>query len=135
LLTSGRLATPAIGVLFDILIGKSRFKGAAMQVQLDDIGDSERMWWQIGEEEFVDDARARDADPTLLCAGWVGRHHYAALHARRSHRHIRAVVEAAHQLTFRTTLELIWGQMQTRLDKRMIQHGVVFAAHHEREAR
>jgi hypothetical protein len=31
-------------------------------------------------------------------------------------------------------LELIWGQVQTRLDERMIQHGVVFATHHEREA-
>jgi hypothetical protein len=25
-----------------------------MQIQLDDIGDGERVWWQIGEEEFVD---------------------------------------------------------------------------------
>ena len=55
-LTRGRLTTPAIRVLFGILIGQSRFKGAAMQIQLDDIGDSERVWGQIGEEEFVDDA-------------------------------------------------------------------------------
>src|SRR5439155_12806145 len=72
--------------------------------------------------------------PALLCAGWMGRHHHATRHARRAHRHIRAVVKAAHQLAFRTTLKLVWGQVQTRLDKRMIQHGVVFATHHEREA-
>src|SRR5260370_7954642 len=86
--------------MFDILIGKSRFKGAAVQIQLDDIGDGERLWWQIGEEEFVDDARTRDSDPALLFAGWMGRHHHAAMHARRPHRHIRAVVEASHKLAF-----------------------------------
>jgi hypothetical protein len=31
-------------------------------------------------------------------------------------------------------LELIWGQVQTRLHERMIQHAILFAAHHEREA-
>jgi hypothetical protein len=55
--------------------------------------------------------------------------------APRADRYIRAVVEAAHQLAFRTALELIWGQVQSRLDKRMIQHSVVFAAHHEGVAR
>jgi hypothetical protein len=63
--------------LFDILIGKSRFKGAAMQIYLDDIRDGERVRWQIGEEKFVDDSRTRDADPALLVAGRVGRHHQA----------------------------------------------------------
>jgi hypothetical protein len=55
--------------VFDILIGQGRLKGAAMQVQLDDIGGGKRPLRQIGEEEFVDDARTRDADPAFLCAG------------------------------------------------------------------
>src|SRR6266699_349259 len=133
-LSSSRVTTPAGSRLFLIFIGKGRFKGATMQIQLDDIGGDERLLRQLGEEEFVDDARTRDANPALLFAGWMGRHHHAAMHARGSHRHIRAVVEAAHKLAFRTTLELIWGQVQTRLDEWMIQHGVLFAAHHEREA-
>ena len=60
-------------------------------------------------------------------------HHHAAQHARGPHRHLRAVVEAAHHLTFRTLLELIWGQMQSRLDQRMIKDGILFASDHERE--
>jgi hypothetical protein len=36
-------------ILFLVLICKSRFKGTAMQLQLDDIGDSKRVRWHIGE--------------------------------------------------------------------------------------
>ena len=43
LLTASGMRTPASGVLFDILIGKSRLKGAAMQIQRDDIGGAERL--------------------------------------------------------------------------------------------
>src|SRR5512135_1569800 len=128
------MRTPAIRVLFDILIGKSWLKGAAMQIQFDDIGGAERLLRQIGEEEFVDDARTRETNPALLFAGWMGRHYHTARHTKRSHRHSRTVEEAAHQLAFRTMLELTWGQVQTRLDERMIQHRILFAAHHEREA-
>jgi hypothetical protein len=42
--------------------------------------------------------------------------------------HLWAVVEAVHHLAFRALLELIGGQVQTRLDERMIEHGVLFAA-------
>jgi len=97
-LTRGRLTTPAIRVLFHILVGKRRFKGTTMQIHLDDIRDGERMWWHIGEEEFVDDARTRDPNPALLVADWMRRHHHAAPHALGSHGHVRAVIEAAHQL-------------------------------------
>ncbi len=44
---------------------------------------------QRGEEEFIDDARTRDADATLLCDSRMGRHHHAALHPRRPHRYER----------------------------------------------
>ena len=105
-----------------------------MQIQFDDIGGGECLLWQVGEEEFVDDACTRDAHRTLLLAGWMGGHHHAARHALRPHWHFWAVVEAAHDLTFRTLLELIGGQVQTRLDERMIEHGVLFAAGHKGEA-
>jgi hypothetical protein len=61
------------------------------------------------------------------------RDDHAAVDAFGSHRHLRAVVEAAHHLTFRSLLELIWGQMQTHLDQRMIKGGVLLASGHERE--
>ncbi len=64
----------------------------------------------------------------------MGCYHHAADHTLRPHRNIPAVVEAAHHLAFWTLLELIGWQVQARLDERMIEHGVLFAAHHEREA-
>src|SRR6266516_50397 len=134
LLPPGGVAAPPIGVLFGVLIGESRLKGAAMQIQLDDIGGGEDLRRQSREEEFIDDAFPRDANWTLFVAGGMGGHYHATEHARRSHRHLWTVVEAAHQLAFRTLLKLIWGEAQTRLHERMIEHGVLFAAHHEREA-
>ena len=89
---------------------------------------------QIGEEEFVDHARTRDANGALLFASWMCRHHHSARHALGSHLHRLAVVEAAHHLAFRALLELIGGQVQTRLDERMIEHGVLFAARNIGEA-
>ena len=41
LLSPGGVAAPAIGVEFGILIGKCRFKGAAMQIQFNDIAGGE----------------------------------------------------------------------------------------------
>ncbi len=77
---------------------------------------------RVGEEEFIDDARPRDANRTLLVALGMGGHHHAAQHALGSHRHLWTVVEAAHHLAFRALLELIGGQVQTRLHERMIEH-------------
>ena len=119
--------------MFPIIVCQSRLKGAAMQIPLDDIGGSERPLRQIGEEEFGDDVRTRDTDGTLLLVGWMGGHHHAAEHALGSQRHLWAVVEAAHHLAFRALLVLIWWQVQTRLDERMIEQRVLFASCHESE--
>jgi hypothetical protein len=75
---------------------------------------------QGGEEAFIDEARTRDANPTLLCANWMGRHSHTALHPRRPNWHLGAEVSAAHYLAFSAMLELIWRQAETRLDDRMI---------------
>src|SRR5260221_4539273 len=61
----------------------------------------------------------------------MGGYDHTAGHALRPHRHLRTVVETAHTLTFWSLLELIGRQVQTRLNKRMIEHGVFFAASHE----
>ncbi len=87
-----------------------------MQIQLDDIAGGEALLGQVGEEEFVDDARARQADGFLLflllpvLVSRVRCHNDTATHPLRSHRDGLTVVEAAHRLTFRTLVHLIGGQ-------------------------
>src|SRR5437660_8015502 len=104
-----------------------------MQIQLDNVGGGEDLLRQLREEEFIDDALPREANRALLRAGRMGGHHHATEHARRSHRHLWTVVEAAHQRAFWALLDLIWGQVQTRLNERMIEHRVVFTAGHKGE--
>src|SRR6266699_541617 len=128
------MRAPAIWVDLLIFIGQCRLEGPTMQIQLNDIRGGERLLRETGKEEFVDDARTRDANGTLLGAGWMGRHDHAAQHALGPHRHLWAVVEAAHDLTFWTLLELIRRQVQTRLNERMVEHRVLFAAGHKGEA-
>src|SRR2546429_3531010 len=122
------MAAPPIGVLFPILISQSRLKGTPMQIQLDNIGGSERPLRQVGKEEFIDHACTRDANRTFLSALGMSGHYHAARHTFGANRHFWTVVEASHDLAFRTLLKLIRGQMQTRLDERMIEHFVVFAS-------
>jgi hypothetical protein len=63
----------------------------------------------------------------------MGRHHHARAWAFWPHRDIRAVVEGAHQGTFRAAEVGIGRQMQPRLHGWVIQHRLVFAPHHEGE--
>ncbi len=69
-----------------------------MQIQLDDIAGGKRLLWQGGEEEFVDNARTRDAHWALLLASGMRCHDHAAPYALRPHRHVWTVVEAADDL-------------------------------------
>src|SRR6266566_6716627 len=115
LLTTRGVTTPTIGVDLLIFVSKRRFKGPAMQVQLDDIGSGECLLRQGGEEEFVNDTRTREANRALFGVGRMSCDDHAAQHTRGSHRHLWTIVEAAHQLTFWTRLELIGWQVQTRL--------------------
>ena len=64
----------------------------------------------------------------------MGRHNHAAGCLIGSYRDLGAIVEAAHHLTFGTLLELIGGQVQPRLNQRMIKHAIFFAPGHKREA-
>src|SRR5258708_2627055 len=64
----------------------------------------------------------------------MGGHHHTAGHTLGPYRDLRTIVEAAHHLTFRTLLELIWRKVQTRLNERVVEHGVLFAAGHKHEA-
>src|SRR5262245_10176907 len=64
------------------------------------------MLWQVGEEEFVDDACTRDTHWALLFAGGMCCHDHAAGHAIGPHRDLWAIVETTDHLAFRTLLEL-----------------------------
>ena len=63
----------------------------------------------------------------------MGRHDHAAGCPIRSHRNPGAIVEAAHRLAFGALLGLIGGQVQPRLNLRMSEQVIVFAARHKRE--
>jgi hypothetical protein len=74
-LSSSRVTAPAVGVLFQIFIGESIFKGPTMQVKGHHIGRGESWLRQVGQEEFIDDAVSFDADLTLRLPCWMGCHH------------------------------------------------------------
>src|SRR5690348_15195259 len=114
---------------------KLRLESAAMEGQFDDIGSHERLLWQIRKEEFVDDPRTRDAHWTFLLPCWMDGHHHATEQTLWPNWHVWTIIEAAGELAFRTLLELIWGQVQTCLNQRVIKHVVVFATGDKREAR
>jgi hypothetical protein len=86
-LSPGRVAAPPIGVDFLIPIGKRRLKGATMQIQLNDVRGGECALQQSGEEEFVNDPCARDANRALLFTSGMRCHDHAAQHALGSHGH------------------------------------------------
>src|SRR2546423_11888615 len=88
---------------------------------------------QTGEEEFINHARTRDPNRTLLFASWMGRHHHAARDAIRPQRHIRTVLERAYHPTFRVGQMLIGRQGQASLDLGPLQDLRVFPTHHKRQ--
>ena len=103
------MRTPAVGVLLLVFIGQHWFKGPTMQVECHHIGGGERVLRKMSEKEFVDDAIASVTDAALFRGRWMGGYHDAAAHALWPHRDIGAVVELAHQATFRAA-ELLIGR-------------------------
>ena len=139
LLSPGRMTAPPVGVLFPVLICQYRLKGSTMQGQLDDITGGKRVLRQVRKEQFVHHARTRDPDsfllpvlPLLVCP--MRCHYHAARSPLGSHWHVWAIVEEASRLTFRALVHLIGRQVHTRLNQWVIQHGVLFATGHKREA-
>src|SRR5450631_4148948 len=131
LLPTGELTTPTIGVLFGILIRQKRFKSTTMQIQLHHVRSGEPLLRQAGKEEFIDNPFPRDANRTLLVPGGMGCDNNAAMDTFWSYGHIRAIVETTHDQTFWAVLQLVGGEVQTGLNERMIEDGVIFATHHK----
>jgi hypothetical protein len=86
---------------------------------------------QSGDEQLVDDPVTCEANTALRLACRMRRHHDAATHPLRSHSHLWAVVELAHQGAFWARELPISRQVQAALDLGLIQHGVVLASRHE----
>ena len=59
------MTTPAVGILFLILISQGILESTAMQIERHHIGSRESLLGELGEEQLVDDSLASDADPTL----------------------------------------------------------------------
>jgi hypothetical protein len=105
-----------------------------MQIERADIGSSERFLRQVREEQLVDDALSGEADATLLLGSRMGRHDDVEAEPCWSHRHVRAVVERAHQPTFWVGELLIRGKLEASLHLGSLKYPIVFAPHDEREA-
>jgi len=125
---------PAIRVLILVFISKSRFKGSPMEVESHHIRGGERLLGEIGQEQRIRHPAAFDTHPSLRFPGGMGCHDDTAPLSGRSHRHVRTIVERAHQLTFRASERPFCGQMQAALNLSARKPGIVFAAHDEREA-
>src|SRR5947209_1121341 len=69
LLPTGGTGTPAISILFLVLIGQHDLESAPLQVQRHHISSGERACWQGGEEQFVDHALSRETDWTRQSRG------------------------------------------------------------------
>ena len=117
LLAAGGMTTPAIRLLLLILVGESIFKGAAMQVKGHDVSRSESVLRQLRQEEFIGDAFTFHSNPTLGCRSRMRGDHDPAELTFRANRQIRTVVESAAGPAFRMGEVLVWGQVQTGLDR------------------
>jgi hypothetical protein len=129
LLPARGVTTPAVGVLLQVFIGQGIFKRAAMQIQGHDITCGERVLRQIGQEQFIDDARAGHADPTLRFCGWMCGDHDSAGFLRRAESQVRTVVEGTADPAFWMLEVLIWRKFQASLDLGPLQDLIVFAPH------
>ena len=87
-----------------------------MQIQRHDITGRQRVLRQGRQEEFINDARTGDADPTLGCPGGMRCHNEPTPHPLRPQRQVRTVVEGTYHPAFWVSQVLIRGQFQTSLD-------------------
>ncbi len=95
LLSTSGVTTPAIWILLFVFISQSCFKRAAMQVEGHHIRRSKGTLWEIGQEEFIDDACTGNPDPTPGGAGRVSCNDETDELSCFAQRLVRAVIERA----------------------------------------
>jgi hypothetical protein len=79
-LSGGGVTPPPIRVKLIVFIGERALEGPTMQVERHNIGSSEGLLGQVGQEQFVDEAVSGVADGPLfrLFGCRMGRHYDAA---------------------------------------------------------
>jgi hypothetical protein len=126
-----RLRTPAVGVLFHVLIGEHRFESATVEVESQHISSRESALWQHGEEEFVDDSFTGASDATLGRSGGMSGNHDPAAGALWADDEVRTVVEQTCCSAFRMDGLLIRGKLEASLHFCPIEEAIVSAPHHK----
>ena len=131
LLAPRRLRTPAVGVLFHVLIAEHGFESATVEVESQHISSCESPLWQHGKEEFVDDSFTGASHATLGRSGGMSGNHDPAPGALWGDDQLRTVVEQTCCSAFRMDALLIWGKLEASLYFWPIKEAVVSAAHHK----
>jgi hypothetical protein len=101
LLAPRRMTTPAVGVLFHVLIGEHGFERATMEVESQHKSLRESALWQHGKEEFVDDSFTGASDATLGRSGGMSGNHDPAPGALWGDDQLRTIVEQTCCSAFR----------------------------------
>ena len=128
LLPTGRMRTPAVGILLDVFIGENGFKGPAMQIQVQHIFGGKSGSGQPGDEQFVDHAIA------LLPNGWgsgcggMSGDNQPHTRSTSGQGHVWTIVKGAGGSTFWVGTHLHGGACQNRLHHCQIQQSIVTAA-------
>jgi hypothetical protein len=100
-LAAGRVRTPAIGVLFLILIGEHRLKGSPVQVKGHYISRGKGADGQSGKEQFVDQLVAGLTYRGRVARGGMGSYDHPAAVSSRRHGKARKIEERALRSRFR----------------------------------
>src|SRR6266581_2980073 len=129
LLAPGGVRTPAVRILFLILIREHRLKSPAMQVQCHHISRSKRIHRQGREEQLVDDLTTRRADGRSGSGRRMRRDDHPCARSCRSQKQIRAVKERATRSRFGMGGLLVWWLGQAGLHLRKIEEIIVLASH------
>jgi hypothetical protein len=123
------MATPAIGILLEVFIGKCIFKRATMQVEGHNITRGEPILRQVCQEQFVDDPITSHSHSTFARRCRMCGDHDPARLLRRTQSQARTIVESTLGPAFGMGEVLIGRQVQTGLDLRSLEQLIVFAAH------
>jgi hypothetical protein len=97
LLTHCRMACPPVGVLRRTSSSARAFSNAPRcRYSATTSLAVNALWGSFAREQFVDNTRTGDPDPTLGSPGRVRRHYEPTPHSLWSQRQIRAIVEVTH---------------------------------------
>jgi hypothetical protein len=134
-LSAGRVRTPAIAVLFLILIGEHRLKGSPVQVKAHHISRGKRADGQSGKEQFVDHLVSGFTHRGGVGRGGMGSHDHPADVSRRGHGKAREIEERTLRSRFGMRRDRIGGCLEASLQLWEIKQMIVLASHDKSASR